>query len=86
MHFDLAVVEVEDNTSDVAVDLEQVVAIEGAIEFFGVRNLSERPVYLRSSLSRASQSAVCLIWWTVRGETVAGTFKGGTAPELAPGS
>ncbi len=47
--FDLAAVEVEDNTSDVAVDLEQVVTTEGGggIEFFGVRNRGERPVNLQ---------------------------------------
>ena len=46
--FDLAAVEVEDNTSDVAVELEQVATTEGGgIEFFGVHNRSERPVNLQ---------------------------------------
>jgi hypothetical protein len=46
--FDLAAVEVEDNTSELAVELEQVATTEGGgIEFFGVRNRSERSVNLQ---------------------------------------
>ncbi|MGH3148906.1 MAG: hypothetical protein ACRDTR_24260 [Rubrobacter sp.] len=47
--FDLAAVEVEDNTSDVNVTLDQVETTDsgGGIEYFGVRNRSERPVNLQ---------------------------------------
>ncbi len=47
--FDLAAVEVEDNTSDANVVLEQVVTTErgGGLEFFGVRNRGEQPINLQ---------------------------------------
>ena len=47
--FDLAAVEVEDNTSDANVILEQVVTTEdgGGLEFFEVRNRGEQPINLQ---------------------------------------
>ncbi len=46
--FDLAAVQVEDNTSDVNVSLDQVQTTkDGGIEFFTVRNRSEKPVNLQ---------------------------------------
>jgi hypothetical protein len=113
--FDLAAVEVEDNTSDVAVDLEQVVTTEGGggIEFFGVRNRGERPVNLQGFTLRVLDPETAEVTpgapgVTINssieiqpgesvsvgrvpdlvdeeGQTVAGTFEGGTALELAPG-
>jgi hypothetical protein len=112
--FDLAAVEVEDNTSDVAVELEQVATTEGGgIEFFGVHNRSERPVNLQGFTLRVLDPETAEVTpgapgVTINsnievkpgqsvsvgrvpdlvddeGETVAGTFEGGTAVELAPG-
>jgi hypothetical protein len=113
--FDLASVEVEDNTSDVAVDLEQVVTTEGGggIEFFGVRNRGERPVNLQGFTLRVLDPETAEVTpgapgVTINssieiqpgqsvsvgrvpdlvdeeGQTVTGTFEGGTALELAPG-
>lgn len=47
--FDLSAIEVEDNTSDLAVDLEQIELTEsgGGIEYFSVKNRSKRPVDLQ---------------------------------------
>ena len=47
--FDLSAIEVEDNTSDLAVDLEQIEMTEsgGGIEYFSVKNRSKRPVDLQ---------------------------------------
>lgn len=47
--FDLSAIEVEDNTSDLAVDLEQIELTEsgGGIEYFSVRNRSKRSVDLQ---------------------------------------
>lgn len=48
--FDLAAVQVEDNTSDVAVTLDQVQTTDegGGIEFFSVRNRGSEPVNLQN--------------------------------------
>jgi hypothetical protein len=47
--FDLAAVEVEDNTSDVNVTLDQIQTTDtgGGVEYFSVRNRSEQPVNLQ---------------------------------------
>jgi hypothetical protein len=113
--FDLAAVQVEDNTSDVNVTLDQVQTTDegGGIEYFSVRNRSAEAVNLEGFTLRVLDPETAQVTpgapgVTVNsevnlepdesasigrdpdivdagGEPVAGTFKGGTNLDLAPG-
>jgi hypothetical protein len=112
--FDLATVQVQDNTSDVNVSLVQVQTNDGGgIEYFTVRNTGQEPVNLNGFELRVLDPETAdvdpnLPGVTVnsdvtvqpgesvsigrvpdikneKGESVAGTFEGGTKLKLAPG-
>ena len=85
--FDLAAVEVEDNTSDVAVELEQVVRTEGGggIEFFGVRNRGERPVNLQGFTLRVLDPETAQVTPGAPGVTINSDIEVGAGQSVSVG-